>query len=70
MKLRYEVATGKVNLIVHGEREDEIQIEGMKYMKIDKYPSFDRTKENLYLLNGRLIAIDETVTPPLHRIIE
>lgn len=64
------MATGKVNLIVHGGKETEIPVEGMKYMNIEKYPYFDHEKENLYLKNGRLVAVDETQVPPLWRMLD
>jgi hypothetical protein len=69
-KLRYDTETGKVNLIVGGDQTKEMNVKGMGYRTIKTYPHFDRDKENLYVLHDKIVAIDETHWPPLHRIIE
>jgi hypothetical protein len=47
-----------------------MNVKGMAYKNIKTYPHFDRDKENLYVLHDKIVAIDETHWPPLHRIIE
>jgi hypothetical protein len=67
-KIRYEVETGKVNLITHSDAMKDIPVKGCQYVTVKKYPHFDRTSENLYVKDGKLIAIRDT-QPPLHRVI-
>jgi hypothetical protein len=78
-KIRYELATGRVNLITNGQKE--IRVDGCRYMTLKRYPWFDDQKETLYVRDGRIIAVtvvphprrgrdDEAFEPPLHRIVE
>lgn len=55
-KVRYEITTGKVNLITNSD--EEVTVTGCKYMKIDKYPEFDNTSQHLYVKNGKLMAVN------------
>ena len=60
MKIRYEIATGKVNLIVHGTKE--LHADGCKYMEIDALPK-NYDKKHLYVKNERVIAVAPGTSP-------
>lgn len=68
VKVRYDEATGRINLITDGTKE--IPVKGCKYMTLAKRPQFNDQLEDLYVKDGRLIAVDDTHQPPLHRIVE
>jgi len=56
-KIRYEVATGRINLITNGQKE--IPAEGCRYMTLKAYPRFNDQTEILYVRDGRIIAVNE-----------
>lgn len=56
MKIRYETATGKVNLFTTGDQE--MAVAGCKYMVVPTRPNYDDTCEHLYVKNGKLVAVN------------
>ena len=59
MKIRYEIETGKVNLITSGE--EELDAPGCKYMTIAERPQWNSETEALYVRDGKVVAVP---TPP------
>lgn len=57
-KIRYAVSNGQVNLITSGT--EEVPVAGCAYMEIKAHPVFDDTVENLFVKNGKVIAVKIT----------
>lgn len=55
MKIRYEIETGKVNLITFSD--EELEAPGCKYMTVSERPQFDDATEHLYVKDGKVVAV-------------
>lgn len=55
-KIRYEISTGKVNLITNSM--EEIPVSGHQYMTVETRPEYDDTSQHLYVKNNQIIAVD------------
>jgi hypothetical protein len=55
-KFRYEVSTGKINLITNSK--EEINIDGHAYATVESIPEYDNTSQHLYYIDGKIIAVD------------
>lgn len=55
MKIRYEVDTGKVNLLTTGV--EELEAPGCEYITVAEAPQWNYATEHLYVRDGKVVAI-------------